>query len=77
VTDEWDVAEYRDMLVIIRDRVQGMIKTGATLQQVLAARPTFDYDVRYGATSGPWTTNMFVEAVYTSLKNPPKTGNAR
>jgi len=77
VTDEWEVAEYRDMLVIIRDRVQAMIKAGATLQQTLASRPTFDYDVRYGATSGPWTTNMFVEAVYTSLKNPPKTENAR
>jgi hypothetical protein len=65
------------MLVIIRDRVQAMVKSGATLEQVLAARPTFDYDVRYGANSGPWTTNMFVEAVYTSLKNPPKTLNAR
>jgi cyclase len=68
VTDEWDVAEYRDMLVIIRDRVQAMIKAGATLQQVQAARPTADYDPRFGATTGPWTTNMFVEAVYSSLK---------
>jgi glyoxylase-like metal-dependent hydrolase (beta-lactamase superfamily II) len=68
VTDEWEVAEYRDMLVIIRDRVQALIQSGATLQQVLAARPTADYDVRYGATSGAWTTAMFVEAVYTSLK---------
>ena len=74
VTDEWEVAEYRDMLVIVRDRVQALIQSGATLQQVLAARPTADYDVRYGATSGPWTTAMFVEAVYTSLKTPPKTG---
>jgi glyoxylase-like metal-dependent hydrolase (beta-lactamase superfamily II) len=72
VTDEWEVAEYRDMMVIIRDRVQSMIRSGATLQQVLAARPTADYDPRFGATSGPWTTDMFVEAVYTSLKNPPK-----
>jgi cyclase len=69
VTDEWEVAEYRDMLVIIRDRVQALIKSGATLQQVLAARPTADYDPRFGATSGTWTTDMFVEAVYTSLKN--------
>ncbi len=68
VTDEWEVAEYRDMLVIIRDRVQSMIKAGATLEQVQAARPTADYDPRFGATTGPWTTNMFVEAVYTSLK---------
>lgn len=72
VTDEWDVAEYRDMMVIIRDRVQSMIRSGSSLQQVLAARPTADYDVRYGATSGTWTTDLFVEAVYTSLKNPPK-----
>jgi hypothetical protein len=58
------------MLVIIRDRVQALIKSGATLQQVLAARPTADYDPRFGATSGTWTTDMFVEAVYASLKSP-------
>jgi len=73
--DEWEMAEYRDMLVIIRDRVQGLIKNGATLEKVKAARVTADYDDRFGATSGPWTTDMFVEAVYTGLKNPPKTGN--
>ena len=67
--DEWEVAEYRDMIVIIRDRVQALIKTGATLEQVQAARVTADYDDRFGATTGPWTTNLFVEAVYTSLKN--------
>ncbi|HEY6340016.1 MAG TPA: MBL fold metallo-hydrolase [Bryobacteraceae bacterium] len=70
--DEWEVAEYRDMLVIIRDRVQDLIRSGATLDQVKRARVTADFDDRYGATSGPWTTGMFVEAVYTSLKNPPK-----
>jgi cyclase len=70
--DEWEVAEYRDMLVIFRDRVQQLITNGATLEQVKAARVTADYDDRFGATSGPWTTDMFVEAVYISLKNPPK-----
>jgi len=68
VCDEWEVAEYRDMIAIIRDRVQDLIKKGATLDQVKAARVTFDYDDRFGATIGPWTTDMFVEAVYTSLK---------
>ena len=67
VTDEWEVTEYRDMLVIIRDRVQALIKQGAGLEQVKAARPTADYDVRFGANTGPWTTDMFVEAVYQSL----------
>jgi len=61
------VVEYRDMITIIRDRVQDMIKKGMTLEQVKAARPTRDYDPRYGATTGPRTTDMFVEAVYRSL----------
>jgi hypothetical protein len=52
---------------------EALIKNGATSEQVKAARVTADYDTRYGATSGPWTTDMFVEAVYTSLKQPSKT----
>ena len=70
--DEADVLEYRDMVTIIRDRIQDMIKRGLTLQQVKAARPTLDYDGRYGAKSGPWTTDMFIEAVYRSLNEKTK-----
>jgi cyclase len=66
--DEADVLEYRDMVTIIRDRVQDLITKGKTLEQVKAAKPTLDYDGRYGADSGPWTTSQFVEAVYKSLK---------
>ena len=66
--DSADVAYYRDMVTIIRDRVEDMVKKGMTLEQVKAARPTRDYDPRYGATTGFWTTDMFVEAVYKSLK---------
>ncbi len=66
--NEHEVLEYRDMMVIIRDRVLDMIKKGATLAQVKAFRPTADYDTRYGQNTGPWTTDMFVEAVYTNLK---------
>jgi cyclase len=64
LADEADVVEYRDMLTIIRDRVRDLAAKGMTLEQVLAARPTFEYDSRYGNTTGPWTTNMFIEAVY-------------
>jgi hypothetical protein len=60
------------MMAIIRDRVQALIKSGATLDQVKAARVTADYDTRYGASTGPWTTDMFVEAVYTDLKQARK-----
>jgi len=67
ICDEADVVEYRDMVTIIRDRIQAMIAKKMTLQQVKAARPTLDYDSHYGATAGNWTTDMFVEAVYRSL----------
>jgi glyoxylase-like metal-dependent hydrolase (beta-lactamase superfamily II) len=78
VTDEWEVAEYRDMLAIVRDRVQAMVRKNATLEQVKAARLTVDYDTRFGANSGTWTTEMFVQAVYDSLRQqPPRTGAAR
>mgnify|MGYP003338275376 CR=1 FL=1 len=42
-----------------------------TLQQVLEKRPTFGYEGRFGTKTGPWTTDMFIEAVYTGLKNGP------
>jgi cyclase len=66
--NEADVVEYRDMITIVRDRVRAMAGKGMTLEQVLAARPTLDYDGVYGATSGPWTTRMFVEAVYQGVR---------
>jgi len=53
--------------VIIRDRVQDLIENGMTLQQVQAARPSLDFDRRYGAPTGSWTTDLFIEAVYRSL----------
>jgi hypothetical protein len=56
------------MVVMIRDRVQDLIDKGMTLEQVQAARPSLDFDGRYGATTGPWTTERFVEAVYRSLE---------
>jgi cyclase len=66
--DFGDVLNFREMTIIIRDRVQSMIKKGMTLEQVRAARPTQDYDPLFGSTTGFWTTDKFVEAVYKSLK---------
>jgi glyoxylase-like metal-dependent hydrolase (beta-lactamase superfamily II) len=67
LTDEHDVLEYRDMVTIVRDRVKAGIEKGQTLAQIKAAKPTYEYDPRYGAASGAWTTDMFIEAVYKSL----------
>jgi glyoxylase-like metal-dependent hydrolase (beta-lactamase superfamily II) len=70
--DEADVLEYRDMVTIIRDRIQSMVSQGMTLEQVKAAKPTVDYDPRYGASTGPWTTAMFIEAAYMDLTQSQK-----
>jgi cyclase len=67
--DLGDVLEYREMTIIIRDRIQDLVSKGMTLEQVKAAKPTLDYDPLYGAAGGFWTTDKFVEAVYKSLKN--------
>ena len=65
--DQFDVVEYRDMVSIIRDRVQELVAAGRTLEQVKAASPARGYTRRYGADTGSWTTNQFVEAIYRSL----------
>jgi cyclase len=70
ISDAADVGNYRDMLMVIRDRIQAMVDKGMTLAQVKAARPTMDYDPEYGR--GPGVTSRFVEAVYRSLKEKKK-----
>jgi cyclase len=71
LADEADVVEYRDMVTIIRDRFQDAAKKKMTLEQVKAARLVRDYEGRYGASQGSWTTDAFVEASYRSLSQPP------
>jgi glyoxylase-like metal-dependent hydrolase (beta-lactamase superfamily II) len=66
ICDTADVAYYRDMATIIRDRIRAMMKRDMTLAQVKAAKPTADWDPRYDKNTF-WTPDMFVEAAYTSL----------
>ena len=77
ICDEFEVVEYRDMVTIVRDRVQAMIRKGMTLDAIKAARPTLDFDPRYGSNDGLWTTSMFVDAVYRNLSAPQGTGERR
>jgi cyclase len=71
VSDYAELVEYRDMLTTIKDNIEALIQKGMTLEQVKKANPTAGYRARWGRESGAWTTDMFVEAVYTGLKNPP------
>jgi len=67
LSDEADVVEYRDMVTIIRDRVQDLIGKGLTWEQVKAARPSRDYDSEYGGEGGS-TPDAFVEAIFRGVK---------
>jgi glyoxylase-like metal-dependent hydrolase (beta-lactamase superfamily II) len=75
--DAADLAVYQQMVTIVRDRLQDMIKRGMTLEQVKAARPTRDYDPIYGRDTGSWTTEMFIEAAYKSLSSKSDTRGGR
>ena len=76
ISDEHDVVMYRDMMYIIRDRIKDMVDKNMTLEQVKAARPALDYEGRYGADTGPWTTAMFIEGIYKDLSAGRKAGVA-
>ena len=65
ICNESDVAEYRDMTTIIRDRIQAMVDKKMTLAQIKAAGPTKDYDGVYSTPA--WTGEMFIEAIYADL----------
>jgi cyclase len=67
IYDEGDVAEYRDMVTIVRDRVRDAIGKGLTLEQVQALSIARDYDGRYGATGGPAAPANYIATVYRSL----------
>jgi glyoxylase-like metal-dependent hydrolase (beta-lactamase superfamily II) len=64
ISDEADVVEFRDMVVIVQARIKDMVERGMTLEQVKAARPSLDYDGRYATPSGPTSTAAFVESLY-------------
>jgi glyoxylase-like metal-dependent hydrolase (beta-lactamase superfamily II) len=74
VSDYGELVDYRDTVATIKDIIEDMVKKGMTLEQVKAANPTAGYRKRWGSDSGPWTTDMFVEAIYNGLKNTKPAG---
>jgi glyoxylase-like metal-dependent hydrolase (beta-lactamase superfamily II) len=68
ISNEIDLVEYRDAMTIIADRITQLVLDGKTVEQVKAGGVSLDYDGVYGATTGPWTTDMFLEAAYREIK---------
>jgi glyoxylase-like metal-dependent hydrolase (beta-lactamase superfamily II) len=73
--DEADVSDYRDMVTIVRDRVQDLVNKKLTFAEVKALKPTFDYDGVYATPD--YSGDMFVEAVYRSLTQVVAAGAGR
>ena len=67
VMDQADVVEYRDMVVVIRDRIEDLVKKGQTLEQIRKADPSKGFRSQYGPSTGRWTNDMFIAAIYRSL----------
>lgn len=65
--EEAEVVEYRNMIVIVKDRIQDMIKKGMNLDQVKATHPTIDYDTQYVSPNSFVKADQFIEAVYKTL----------
>src|SRR5579862_8446218 len=65
LSEQMEVVDYRDMVVLIRDVIADLVKQGKTLDQIKAARPCLPYETRYGTEPG--VTNSFIESVYKSL----------
>ena len=74
LAEESDLGEYRNMLVIVTDRIRGLRSKGMTLEQIEASRPSLDYDTEYHAT--PADANRFVESIYRTLPQPAIAGTA-
>lgn len=72
ICDRTEIVNYHDALSIIQGRIRYYVSKGMTLEQVREARPSFDYDGVYGSDQGPWSTRLFIDAVYreeSRLKN--------
>jgi cyclase len=61
-----DLVRYRDMLVTIRDRVAGLIRQGKSRDEVIAAKPSAEWDATLGR--GNIKPEMLIGFAYDSMK---------
>jgi glyoxylase-like metal-dependent hydrolase (beta-lactamase superfamily II) len=65
VVDRAAVMAHRDMILVVRDRVAQMVKQGKTVQEIIASKPTADYDPKIEQASG--TSERFITQLYAEL----------
>ncbi len=65
LSNKLELKTYRDMLAAVHANVARLVKARKTLAQVIAAKPTKDYDAKWG--NGFLKPDAFIEIVYTSV----------
>jgi glyoxylase-like metal-dependent hydrolase (beta-lactamase superfamily II) len=65
MADRAKLQQFRDMIVVIRDRIQMLAAAGKSLADVQAARPTAEYDAAWGG--GFIKPSALVETVYNEV----------
>lgn len=63
VSSRADLVAYRAMLTTVRDRVAALIRDGKTLEEVVAAKPTAEFDAQWGSPDHM----LFLPAIYAEL----------
>jgi cyclase len=66
IVDEAGVAAHRDMAVALRDKVAALVRQGKTQEEVLAAKPTSEYDAR--VPQAAQTADRFIGQLYAEIK---------
>ncbi len=66
ITNRAAVVAHRDMANTVRDRVAKLLSEGRTVEQVVAAKPTADFDERVG--NAAQSADRFVQQVYAELR---------
>jgi glyoxylase-like metal-dependent hydrolase (beta-lactamase superfamily II) len=66
VFDKGGVLEYKEMCIALRDRVAQMKKNGMTLEEVIAARPTAEFDEKWNKGGESWKV-IALTALYEEL----------
>ena len=61
-----ELQAYHDMLVVVRDRIAKLVKSGKTQEQVLAARPTKEFEEKYGG--GNFNAEQWIGRAYVDQK---------
>jgi glyoxylase-like metal-dependent hydrolase (beta-lactamase superfamily II) len=68
IVDKTAVAAHKAMMVAVRDKVAALVRQNKTQEEVVAAKPTTDFDAKVtGATAA--TADRFVGQLYQELKS--------